>query len=209
MVYQAKVLFLSLLLIGSWRLVVKNSNFVDWFELPSWLQGMGLPKKLPQWLKQPLHYYVILYFMLGVLLFNSLHDTVKIMRKTDFMDASRLFHFEPTPPPPPPQKKKKKGRNTSREREQAERALGVQVWAFHLPDSVPEEERSFPRWLFSVSAYTPLAPLLFFSGTFWGLLRPARGIFGGFRTLDLFTTPWREAESLTKLQLKARTLCPC
>lgn len=122
MVYQAKVLFLSLLLIGSWRLVVKNSNFVDWFELPSWLQGMGLPKKLPQWLKQPLHYYVILYFMLGVLLFNSLHDTVKIMRKTDFMD----------------------------------------VWAFHLPDSVPEEERSFPRWLFSVSAYTPLASIATF-----------------------------------------------
>ncbi|CAE7741375.1 unnamed protein product [Symbiodinium sp. CCMP2456] len=122
MVYQAKVLFLSLLLIGSWRLVVKNSNFVDWFELPSWLQGMGLPKKLPKWLKQPLHYYVILYFMLGVLLFNSLHDTVKIMCKTDFMD----------------------------------------VWAFHLPDSVPQEERNFPRWLFSVSAYTPLASIATF-----------------------------------------------
>ena len=98
MVYQAKILFLSLLVIGSWRLVVKNSTFLEWFELPSRMQEMGLPKKLPTWLKQPLHYYVILYFMLGVLLYNSLHDTVKIMRQTDFMDASWLSNIHVVPP---------------------------------------------------------------------------------------------------------------
>ena len=175
MVYQAKVLFLSLLLIGSWRLVVKNSNFVDWFELPSWLQGMGLPKKLPQWLKQPLHYYVILYFMLGVLLFNSLHDTVKIMRKTDFMDASRLFHFEPTPPPPPPKKKKKK-EETQAERESRQREpLESRCGPFTSRTRCPRKSGAFPDG----SSRSLPTPRWLLSSFFQGLFGASLGLQGG------------------------------
>eukprot|EP00930_Biecheleria_cincta_P084639 TRINITY_DN7408_c0_g1_i1.p1 TRINITY_DN7408_c0_g1~~TRINITY_DN7408_c0_g1_i1.p1 ORF type:complete len:400 (-),score=36.10 TRINITY_DN7408_c0_g1_i1:307-1506(-) len=84
MVYQAKILYFSLLAIGSWRLLIRKTNITERLELPNFLQ-------------QPLHIYMLIYFMLGTLLFNSLHQTHTLMRVTHYLDPF-TFHVPPDMP---------------------------------------------------------------------------------------------------------------